>query len=315
MAPENDAPLADFSLGIVSNETHDEACLCTLDLARRNFATCMVPATGLPIRQEALNVGRCDAVDKDTLKAMAHFFDRVAPPQTAATVLVESERILPYPDHADTPAGVFPWTSAALAALISLLKLDVPVALGCYEVPDREAIVTHHIGAVDGVEASRERPKPLSRGLLRACAHLLLGREPNDRQAAAVAALLARPPGAYYYWSTFGQPPSLGDVVKCRRQSQSRMLVVSATETFSMYLGQGAASIDEIALAYALSTKVHEALGPNDASKAALLSVCKEFDFSMRCTSKRRDAVRVDPRRAWPWPDDDAWAIDAIQAL
>jgi hypothetical protein len=246
---------------------------------------------------------------------MAHFFDGVAPPHTAATVLVESERILPHPDHAGTPAGVFPWTSAALAALISLIKLDVPVALGCYEVPDRQAIVTHHIGNVDGVDASRERPKPLSRGLLRACAHLVLGSEPNDRQAAAIAALLARAPGAYYYWSTFDQPPSLGDVVHCRRLNQSRMLVVSATETFSMYLGQGATSVDEIALAYALSTKAHDALGPNDASKTALLSICREFGFSMRCTSKRRDAVRVDPRRAWPWPGDDAWAIEAIQSL
>jgi hypothetical protein len=315
MAPETEAPLPDFSLGIVSNATHDEACLCTLDLARRTFATCMVPATGLPIRQEALDAGRCDAVDRDTLKAMAHFFDGVAPPHTAATVLVESERILPHPDHAGTPAGVFTWTSAALAALISLIKLDVPVALGCYEVPDRETIVTHHIGNVDGVDASRERPKVLSRGLLRACAQLLLGNEPNDRQSAAVAALLARAPGAYYYWSTFGEPPSLGDVVHHRRQKQSRMLVASPTETFSMYLGQGAAAVDEIALAYALSAKAHDALGPNDASKTALLSVCKEFDFSMRCTSKRRDAVRVDPRRAWPWPDDDAWAIEAIQAL
>jgi len=173
----------------------------------------------------------------------------------------------------------------------------------------------HHIGNVDGVDASRERPKPLSRGLLRACARLLLGREPNDRHSAAVAALLARAPGAYYYWSTFGQPPSLGDVIQHRRQKQSRMLVVAATETFSMYLGQGAASVDDIALAYALAAKAHDALGPNDVSKTALLSVCKEFDFSMRCTSTRRDAVRVDPRRAWPWPDDDAWAIEAIQGL
>ena len=75
MAPETEAPLPDFSLGIVSNATHDEACLCTLDVTRRTFATCMVRATGLPIRQEALNAGRCDAVDRDTLKAMAHFFD------------------------------------------------------------------------------------------------------------------------------------------------------------------------------------------------------------------------------------------------
>ena len=315
MAPETETPRPDFSLGIVSNATHDKACLCALDLTRRTFATCTVPATGQPVRQEALNAGRCDAVDRDTLRVMAHFFDGVAPPHTTATVLVESERILPHRDYGDTPAGVFSWTSAALAALISLIKLDVPVALGCYEVPDRKAIVTHHIGNVDGVDASRERPKPLSRGLLRACAQLLLGSEPNDRQAAAVAALLARAPGAYYYWSTFGQPPSLGDVIHHRRQKQSRMLVTAATETFSMYLGQGSASVDEIALTYALSAKVHDAVGLNDASKIALLNVCKEFDFSMRVTSRRLDAMRVDPRRAWPWPDDDAWAIEAIRAL
>jgi len=116
MAPETE-PLPDFSLGIASNATHDEACLCALDVTRRTLATSTSRATGRPIGQEALNAGRCDAVDTNTLKAMAQFFDGVAPPHTAATVLVDSERILPHPDHSDTPAGVFTWTSATLAAL------------------------------------------------------------------------------------------------------------------------------------------------------------------------------------------------------
>jgi hypothetical protein len=315
MTSETEARLPSLSLGIVSNATLDQACLCALDVTRRTCVTCTIAATGVPVRQEALDTGRCDAIDRDTLKSMARFLDGVAPPQTPATVLVESERILPHPDYEDTPAGVFTWTSAALGALISLSKLDVPVMFGCYEVPDREAIIVHHVAGIEDSHTWRERPKLLSRGLLRACAQLLLGSEPDERQAAAVAALLARAPGAYYYWSTFGEPPSLGDVVYHRRGGQTRMLVATPTETFSMYMGKGGASVDDIALAYTLSAQAHDLLGPNDACKAALLTICKEFDFSMRCTSTRRDAMRVDPRRAWPWPEDDAWAIEVIRTF
>jgi hypothetical protein len=145
---------------------------------------------------------------------------------------------------------VFTWTSARLGALISLTKLDVPVMFGCYEVPDREAIVVHHVASIEGSNTSREQPKMLSPGLLRAFTRLLLGRDPNERQTAAVAALLARAPGAYYYWSTFSTPPSLGTVVEHRRRGQTRILVGTPTEMFSMYIGKGGASVDDIALAY-----------------------------------------------------------------
>jgi hypothetical protein len=156
---------------------------------------------------------------------------------------------------------------------------------------------------------------PLSSGLLTACARLVLGTEPHPRQAAAVAALLARSPGAYYYWSTFSQPPSLGDVVDHRRRRQARMRVATASESFSLYMMPGDDSIDAIALSYGVALQAHDALGPRDAHKVALLSLCKEFGFSMTCYSTRKDAARVDPRRAWPWPGQEDWAVQAARVL
>jgi hypothetical protein len=93
------------------------------------------------------------------------------------------------------------------------------------------------------------------------------------------------------------------------------MLVGSATERFSMYVKPGDESVESIALAYAVALQAHDALGPPDAHKVALLSICKEFGFSMTCYSTRHDAVDVDPRRAWPWPPEYEWAIEAIRTL
>lgn len=314
MPSETEAPLPSMSLGIVADVAAGSAYLCAYHAEKRTCATLTIPATGLPIRQEALDKSRCDTIDESTMKGVGRFLDDVAPPSTAATVLVEGDRIFPHPDYENTPAAVFEWNSAALGVLIALSKLDVPVIFGCYEVADREAMVVHHVASSEGFPKS-ERPKLLSRGLLRACTRLLLGFEPNDRQAAGVAALLSRAPGAYYYWSSFGEPPSLGDVVDQRRRGQTRVLVGTPTETFSMYIGKKGASVDDIALAYALAAQAHDGLGSNDLAKASLLTICKEFNFAMRCTSTRRDAVHVDPRRAWPWPENDAWAIEAIKAL
>ena len=93
------------------------------------------------------------------------------------------------------------------------------------------------------------------------------------------------------------------------------MRVVTESESFSMYVTPGDESVDAIALSYALALQAHDDLGPADAHKVALLTLCKEFSFSMTCYSTRQDAVRVDPRRAWPWPLEDDWAIQAIQVL
>lgn len=308
------APLPDLSFGIASAGTSNEACLCALNAADRTFRFQTVSATGRAQRQEALETGTIGAIDEADRNAMAGLFDRGAG-RVDATILVGAERIIPHPDYGHTPAGVFTWDSATLGTLIALPTLGVLMTCGCYEVPSREAMVVHHLDLNDGVDDHLERPKMLSSGLLTACARMVLGAEPNLRQATAVAALLARSPGAYYYWSTVNQPPSLGDVIEHRRRRQARMRVIAGSESFSMYVTPGNESIDAIALSYALASQAHDALGPADAHKVALLSLCKEFGFSMTCYSTRKDAVRVDPRRAWPWAQEDDWAIQAIQSL
>ena len=59
------------------------------------------------------------------------------------------------------------------------------------------------------------------------------------------------------------------------------MRVAAGSESFSMYVMPGDESIDAIALLYALASKAHDALGPADAHKVALLSLWKEFGFSL----------------------------------
>lgn len=309
-----------MSLGIASGPTDRDACLCVLDHALQSLSTFAISASGRPIRQQALDEGRCDAIDDANISAMAEFLAQEIPLDTATTVLVEVQKVFPHPDYGSTPAGVFSWHAASLGALVVLATqpLGVPVALGCYEVPDREAIVVHHVidaGQQNAALANSPQPRILGRGLLRACAGLVLDKEPTPPQLAAVAGLLARAPGAYYYWSTFGEPPSLGDVILHHSRAQQQMLVVSPTENFKMRVRAGPQTAEDISLAYTLAVQAHQELGATDAHKLALVHVCKEFGYDLRCYSHRADARGVDPRRAWPWPDEDAWALEEIRRL
>ena len=304
----------EMSLGITSVGASEQACICVLSDADKTFRFHTVSATGRPQRQDALEAGRHDLIADADLDVMAGLLDRGLG-KVAAQILVGAERIFPHPDFHDTPTGVFAWTSATLGTLIALPTLGVLMACGCYEVPSKESMVVHHVDVPDGSGGNLKQPMMLSSGLLSACARLVLEAEPNPRQTAAVAALLARAPGAYYYWSTFNAPPSLGDVVHYRRSRQPRMRVGSHTESFSMYVKPGEESVDSIALSYALALQAHDALGPADAHKVALVTICKEFGFSLTCYSTRHDAVGVDPRRAWPLPTEYEWAIEAIRTL
>ena len=259
-------------------------------------------------------------MDDVSIDAMAEFLANALPPDTAPAVLVEARKILPHPDYEGTPAGVFSWDAATLAALVMLpmQPLRVPFTFGCYEVPEKEAIVVHHIlnvGQPNALLPNRHQPRMLNGELLRGCAKLLIAKDPVPAQSAAVAGLLARAPGAYYYWSTFGEPPSLGDVISYHRTGDSQMLVGTPTEEFRVRLRPGPHTDEDISLTYMLALQAHQDITANDASKLALVHVCGECGYDLRCYSRRADARGVDPRRVWPWPDEDAWALEEIRRL
>jgi hypothetical protein len=202
--------------------------------------------------------------------------------------------------------------------VLATRRLCGPLPFAFYEVPDREAIVVHHVpagGEQGALFAGHHQPRMLGSGMLRACAGLLVGGDPTPAQSAAVAALLAGAPGAYYYWSTFAEPPSLGDLVFYHRNGQRKLLVVGGTEQFNVQVRPGPQTDDDISLAYTLAEQAHRDLGANDARKAALVHVCREFGYELRCYSRRADARGVDPRRVWPWPDEDVWALDEVRRL
>src|ERR1700751_1134861 len=208
MRPQSGALPPRVSVGIARGPTDRDACLCVLDHARQSLSTFAVSTNGGSIRQQALDEGQCDVMDDANIDAMAEFLANAIPPDGAPAVLVEARKVLPHPDYQGTPAGVFSWHASSLCALMILATqpLGVPLVLGCYEVPDHEAIVVHQVIDTEQqnvLRANPQQPKMLGSGLLRGCTKLLIDEDPAPAQSAAVASLLANAPGAYYYWSTF----------------------------------------------------------------------------------------------------------------
>ena len=212
--------------------------------------------------------------------------------------------------------GIFPWSDPVLATLIALAMhpLGVRVVLAFYEVPERAALVLHHApDAPPAVDA--RQPRFLGRGPLGALTEQWLDAVPSSPRRAAAAASMARNPGLYAYWTCLGAAPSLGDVALYLRRGQQQMLVGSPDAQFSMRVRPPAAQLDEIALDYAECRDRHAALGEHDAHKVALVELCRRHGFDLRTVARHRpDIDAIDPRRVWPWPDDDRWVAEELAA-
>jgi hypothetical protein len=313
-----DAALPAYTVGIVAGASEHEACLCVLGHGEQSLISWSLHATGLPLRQDAIETGRCGAIDQSSLEPILHHLEHTIPEGAEVGVLVEAEALYPDRDQGGTPAGVFPWASAPLGVVLALAtqRSGLRLCLGCFEVPEKAVMVIHYASGVGDGSASQPtiaQPRLLSRGLLTACTSLLADAPPTPGRRAVVAAMLARNPGAYAYWSTFDSPPSMGDVVHHLRVGQTRMLVGSPSAQFSMRIRSRADSALDIALSYASSAQEHHHLGPNDQHKVALLHLCKDFDFDLRCVASRIDVRAVDPRRVWPWPAEDAWLLKRLR--
>ena len=311
-----------LSLGIVSAPSGRAATLCLSDHQRRLLSTLTVRTNGEPLRQDDVECGRFDAIDGAQLDEIAAFFARqLADREAAAVVLVEADRAITHPDHHDTPAGIFGWRSPAFAVLVALAsrRLGIPLVLAFYEVTERESIVVHH--AVDTSDmspafASQAQPRLLAGNVLRAMGRLLLDQEPTAEQAAAVAALVARHPGAYGYWSSTPMHPSLGDLLAFHTSHTRQTLVGASIGTIRLRMPPGPQTAEDISLEFGLAVQAHRAeLGAGFAHQVALIQVCKEFGYSLRCYTDRPDVREKGATRVWPWPEEDDWAIEDLCSL
>jgi hypothetical protein len=134
-------------------------------------------------------------------------------------------------------------------------------------------------------------PRYLRHGTCKAYAELLSLSCEQPEHIAIVGALIAKNTGAFHYWSSIGRVQSSHDVVQDLRAGRGTR-VHSAREEYILEF-TGATRRDEIEdlpLEYAVASKRYEHLGPNDAIKAALIHVCKEWGIVLRCRSRRPDA-------------------------
>ena len=312
--PDQALALPDFTLGIVRGGDATEAHLCLLGHMEHTLAEATVRTRGVPLRQDDVEAGRFDAIDDAGLDALQDVFTYGVPSGAGIAVCAEADRLLPDDVAVGAPLAVFGCDDAVVATLIALgvQRLGVRVVFGFYEVPERAALVLHHVDAAPRAVDARQ-PRFIGRALLGALARQWLNASADPAARAVAAALIARNPGLYAYWSTFSEPPSLGDVVLHVRGGQQRMLVWSPTATFSMRVRPLQVAVDELALDYAECRQQHAAaLGERDSHKLALVELCKRHCFDLRTIGHRPDIDATDPRRVWPWPDEDQWVTEAL---
>jgi hypothetical protein len=215
--------------------------------------------------------------------------------------LIEVPRTLPNPsdDPRGIPHPVLATDSVILEVLVLLGVLGY-VAAPFQVNPERGLVVVFPI-LPDGEHAHLRAISPwyLSQGTCKAYAELLSLACEQPEHVAIVGALIAKNAGAFHYWSSIGRVQSSQDVVQDLRLGTGTR-VISAEEEYILEFTNETRhdAIEDLPLEYALAAKRYEHLGRNDAIKAALIQVCKEWRIVLRCRSHRRDAN--DPEAIFP---------------
>jgi hypothetical protein len=215
--------------------------------------------------------------------------------------LVEVPTALPHPsdDPKGIPHPVVATDSVVLKVLVLLGVLGY-VAAPFQVNPERGLVVVFPI--LPDSELAHLRaisPRYLLQGTCKAYAELLSLACEQPEYIAIVGALIAKNAGAFHFWSSIGRVQSSQDVVQDLRGG-SGTRVLSAQEEYILEFTAATRrdAIEDLPLEYALAAKRYEHLGPNDAIKAALIHVCKEWGIVLRCRSRRHDAD--DPEATCP---------------
>jgi hypothetical protein len=207
--------------------------------------------------------------------------------------LIEVPAALPYPsdDARAVPHPVLSTDSVILKVLVLLGVLGYVAAP--FEVNEERglAVVFPILPDSEHAELRAISPRYLRRGICRVYAELLSLACEQPESVAIVGALIAKNAGAFHYWSSIGRVQSSQDVVQDLRSGRGTR-VFSATDEYILEFTRSTRrdGIEDVPLEYAVATKRCEHLGPNDANKAALIQVCKEWGISLSCRSSRPDA-------------------------
>jgi hypothetical protein len=317
MVDANDSDSKNIFIGIVGGPTSRAASVAILDNARRSVVAASFFLEEAPPQEYLTDTAHgITFVETPDCSPVTAFLTAHVPQGSSLGVLVEAPRVTSLADKGKTPAAVFPRNSVLFKLLCSLCFQGFGLYFAYYEVPERESIVAHYVTSQDaGGTQILAQPRFLAKNISQAFGELLFEIHPSVEQSAAIAALIAKNHGAYYYWSSFGTPPSSGDIVACLRSGTTRTLVGTPSEMFAMRFGRTREGLEEdVPLEFALACKTWEHLGENDAIKAALVHVSKLFNFDIRCDSSRIDAQGRNPRLVYPLPKEDDWVAVAIKS-
>jgi hypothetical protein len=182
--------------------------------------------------------------------------------------------------------------------------------------PHVEQVVLFPILRGGELEHLRERaPRYLLSGLSKAYGELLGLTCERLEYVAIAGALIAKHPGAFFYWSSLGRVQSSQDILTdLRHEVNGDTRVLSASEDYIVYYTGATVrdGIEDIPLEYAVTEKRYEHLGP-DAIKAALIQVCREWRIDLRCSSHRLDADDDAEHAVYPLPVDDQIMVTTLE--
>jgi len=228
------------------------------------------------------------------LSDLGKFLRENIPNDSELHALAEAPVVVPQTGTGtDIPYAILPIDSVVLKVAVCLAVLGY-IALEF--VPNEEmtrVVLFPLLTAPDKQHFSPIVPKYLHDGICKAYGELLFDQCSRPEDAAIVAALIAKNPGAYHYWSSTGEVQSSQDVVVYLRRGQVQPTsVITAEEKYTIEVTDTTVrdEIEDLPLEYALTERRYAHLGPNDAIKAALIHVCKRWHIVLRCSSNRGDA-------------------------
>ena len=237
--------------------------------------------------------GRTNFQMPEDLGPLAQYLSNELGASPEASFLIEVPAALPYPsdDPKGVPHPVLATDSVALKVLVLLGVLGYVAAP--FQVNSERGLVVVFPILPDSELAHLRAisPRYLPQGTCRAYGELLSLACEQPEHVAIVGALIAKNAGAFHYWSSIGRVQSSQDVVHDLRAGAGTR-VLSALEDYILEFTDATRrdAIEDLPLEYALAAKRYEHLGPNDAIKAALIHVCKEWRIVLRCRSERADA-------------------------
>jgi hypothetical protein len=262
-------------------------CIADLVGAEENFTLMLVPPRYFP--------------DHGSLFADSPFSEANAPPFAEANA---------------PPCGIYPGGSPLLKVLYVLMRTGDAIAMATVmDSADIESDIA--IRRVNDPSLADRLPIFQRSTVVDSCVELLTGQEATPRRRGAMAAAIGSWPSAHAYWSSFGSVFSIPDLTYTMRTGQSRTMVGTASELFTVRwnVRRIPEIIDDVDLEYTLGMQKFGRLGKPDVFKFALVSTAKELQFTITCHSSRCDAVRTRYSEVWPPREPFQWLLPAVSAL